>query len=248
MFTSVFAWFCCLYNKAGWCVFGLMGGEYYWETVPPTATVNPLSLEREEHWRRFDNSVNAVSFGFVATAILMSMFLVMAIFERFLRPTSDTSTTPNDLESHNIFNAKLSYPSPKVSCLSLQIWHKIFLVCGNKMEWVIQNSRKGLYMKTLILVMVTFHPLSISIYVSCNLLFSRVNEWAWQHDCDSSFVVSVIIANLGHHFDWSLCTLHCCIKTNPFHYYTFIIKFGLFFFSLPPSSFEHPPPLDEIWG
>ncbi|KAB2047625.1 hypothetical protein E1A91_A13G061500v1 [Gossypium mustelinum] len=90
-----------------------MGGEYYWETVPPTATVDPLSLEREEHWRRFDNSVNAVSFGFVATAILISMFLVMAIFERFIRPTSDTSTTPNDLESHNIFNAKLNYPSPK---------------------------------------------------------------------------------------------------------------------------------------
>lgn len=185
MFTSVFAWFCSLYNKVGWCVFGLMGGEYYWETVPPTATVDPLSLEREEHWRRFDNSVNAVSFGFVATAILISMFLVMAIFERFLRPTSDTSTTPNDLESHNIFNAKLNYPSPKVSSLSLselspfffgwiqvfEICHRIFLVCGNKMEWVIQNNRKGLYMKTLILEMVTFHSLSISIYVSCNLMF-----------------------------------------------------------------------------
>ncbi|MBA0875137.1 hypothetical protein Goshw_026852 [Gossypium schwendimanii] len=98
-----------------------MGGEYFWETVPPTATVDPLSLEREEHWRRFDNSVNAVSFGFVATAILISMFLVMAIFERFLRPTSDTSTTPNDLESHNIFNTKLNYPSPKMTVYANEV-------------------------------------------------------------------------------------------------------------------------------
>ncbi|KAG6478907.1 hypothetical protein ZIOFF_062354 [Zingiber officinale] len=42
----------------------------------------------EERWRHFDNSVNAVSFGFVATAVLISMFLVMAIFERFLRSRS----------------------------------------------------------------------------------------------------------------------------------------------------------------
>ncbi|OAY78198.1 hypothetical protein ACMD2_26168 [Ananas comosus] len=38
----------------------------------------------EERWRQLDSSVNAVSLGFVATAILISMFLLMAIFERFL--------------------------------------------------------------------------------------------------------------------------------------------------------------------
>ncbi|XVF44429.1 hypothetical protein PTKIN_Ptkin02bG0119500 [Pterospermum kingtungense] len=95
-----------------------MGAEDYWEMVPPT--VAPLNLEREEHWRRVDNSVNAVSFGFVATAILISMFLVMAIFERFLRPRSfsaNTSTNPSDLESHHTaaFNGKLDYPSPKMT-------------------------------------------------------------------------------------------------------------------------------------
>ncbi|KAF8664495.1 hypothetical protein HU200_054672 [Digitaria exilis] len=37
-------------------------------------------------WRQLDSGVSAVSFGFVATAILVSMFLAMAIFEHFLRP------------------------------------------------------------------------------------------------------------------------------------------------------------------
>ncbi|KAK0578024.1 hypothetical protein LWI29_003804 [Acer saccharum] len=59
------------------------------------------------------------SFGFVATAILISMFLVMAIFERFLRPTSPAAPTTNpshaDLESHLGFNPKLGYPSPKMT-------------------------------------------------------------------------------------------------------------------------------------
>ncbi|KAI9197547.1 hypothetical protein LWI28_000465 [Acer negundo] len=79
------------------------------------------SLQKDDDpWRNnFDNSVNAVSFGFVATAILISMFLVMAIFERFLRPTSPAAPTTNpshaDLESHLGFNPKLGHPSPKMT-------------------------------------------------------------------------------------------------------------------------------------
>ncbi|KDP20915.1 hypothetical protein JCGZ_21386 [Jatropha curcas] len=72
-----------------------------------------LNVQRDDHWRHFDNSVNAVSFGFVATAILISMFLVMAIFERFLRPTSGRNH--GDLESQLGFNAKLGHPSPKMT-------------------------------------------------------------------------------------------------------------------------------------
>ncbi|CAI9087538.1 OLC1v1021625C1 [Oldenlandia corymbosa var. corymbosa] len=89
----------------------------------------PLDIQRDDHWRHFDNSVNAVSFGFVATAILISMFLVMAIFERFLRPTSSSALTPSsaaggrhhrhlphDIEQSRIgFTGKLFHPSPKVS-------------------------------------------------------------------------------------------------------------------------------------
>lgn len=67
-----------------------------WGRGPATAAPPVVSVEGEgrgivgvageERWRHFDSSVNAVSFGFVATAILIAMFLVMAIFERFLRP------------------------------------------------------------------------------------------------------------------------------------------------------------------
>lgn len=93
-----------------------MGEEqnYYWSSVPP-----PMGTERQEEWRHFDNSVNAVSFGFVATAILISMFLVMAICERFLRHSSSSviTTTPaassvSDIESPP--PVLFHYPSPKV--------------------------------------------------------------------------------------------------------------------------------------
>lgn len=86
-----------------------------------------MNLRREEPWKsQFDDSVNAVSFGFVATAILISMFLVMAIFERLIRTTT-TSTTNSDSSSSRVlpgmdsrvgFNGaatKLGYQSPKAS-------------------------------------------------------------------------------------------------------------------------------------
>ncbi|XP_057963203.1 uncharacterized protein At5g65660-like [Malania oleifera] len=84
-------------------------------------TPAPLYLHRFDNSRHFDNSVNAVSFGFVATAILISMFLVMAIFERFLRSNSPALSpsggrTRRDLESQISFNRKLANPaSPKMS-------------------------------------------------------------------------------------------------------------------------------------
>lgn len=94
--------------------------------VPPVMAA--LNTEREEYWRHVDNSVNAVSFGFVATAILISMFLLMAIFEKFLRSRSSSSSSPNsashnitrlDLEEQIVYGGKLDYPSPKVSSFSL---------------------------------------------------------------------------------------------------------------------------------
>ncbi|XP_068304407.1 uncharacterized protein [Pyrus communis] len=67
-----------------------MGGENRWQGI----ALPPVNTEmEEEQWRNFNNSVNAVSLGFVATAILISMFLVMAIFERFFRPRSSQLTT-----------------------------------------------------------------------------------------------------------------------------------------------------------
>ncbi|XP_022721013.1 uncharacterized protein LOC111278653 [Durio zibethinus] len=88
--------------------------ESYFYSWPPVGA--PLNAQREDQWRHFDNSVNAVSFGFVATAILISMFLVMAIFERFLRPNSSPGgRNHGDLESQLSFNGKLSHPSPKMT-------------------------------------------------------------------------------------------------------------------------------------
>ncbi|MBA0557201.1 hypothetical protein Golob_027245 [Gossypium lobatum] len=42
--------------------------------------------DKETPWKDFGASMNAISFGFVATAILISMFLIMAIFEHLFRP------------------------------------------------------------------------------------------------------------------------------------------------------------------
>ncbi|XP_010476008.1 PREDICTED: uncharacterized protein LOC104755346 [Camelina sativa] len=96
----------------------------------------PMNLRREEEpWKsQFDDSVNAVSFGFVATAILISMFLVMAIFERLIRTTTTTATTTTNSDSsssrvlsgmdprvgfHNgSANTKLGYQSPKMTIYS----------------------------------------------------------------------------------------------------------------------------------
>ncbi|KAH6795429.1 hypothetical protein C2S51_036415 [Perilla frutescens var. frutescens] len=100
-----------------------MGGEGEgWGGWPPAPGGAPLYLPKDDHWTHFDNSVNAVSFGFVATAILISMFLVMAIFEKFLRTTSPelSPAAPrrrrSDIEAQNRvggFSSKLGYPSPK---------------------------------------------------------------------------------------------------------------------------------------
>ncbi|XP_022952121.1 uncharacterized protein LOC111454885 isoform X3 [Cucurbita moschata] len=93
-----------------------MGSDQKWEAIAPALpAVSPLNPERDEYWSRFDDSVNAVSFGFVATAILISMFLVMAIFERFLRPRSPAAIgrPPSDLEAHMMLDGKPRYPSPK---------------------------------------------------------------------------------------------------------------------------------------
>ncbi|KAK6142328.1 hypothetical protein DH2020_022676 [Rehmannia glutinosa] len=89
----------------------------------PAPAVKPAVLsggvDRGDYWRSFDNSVSAVSFGFVATAILISMFLIMAIFERFLRPRSPDAAgggggggSPAGGEANM---RKLDYPSPKMT-------------------------------------------------------------------------------------------------------------------------------------
>ncbi|KAL3627746.1 hypothetical protein CASFOL_029109 [Castilleja foliolosa] len=106
----------------------------------------PPFVQKDDHWTHFDNSVNAVSFGFVATAILISMFLVMAIFEKLLRTTS-TDISPaggrrgrSDIEAqgHNIgrFDSKLGYPSPKISVNAREV---SVVMPGNNLPTFIAN-------------------------------------------------------------------------------------------------------------
>ncbi|KAL0697595.1 hypothetical protein Bca4012_053717 [Brassica carinata] len=90
---------------------------------PPVGA--PMNLRREEPCKpRFDDdSVNAVSFGFVATAILISMFLVMAIFEKLIRattsnPDSSSGRILSGMDSRVGFSgsaSKLGYQSPKAN-------------------------------------------------------------------------------------------------------------------------------------
>lgn len=101
-----------------------MGGEYTWRTtialVPPM--VPPLNQKAEkeddQQWSsNFDNSVNAVYMGFVATAILISMFIVIAIFERFFRRSRTASQLSDTARTHFSYdsNRKLDHNSSKVS-------------------------------------------------------------------------------------------------------------------------------------
>ncbi|XVF68259.1 hypothetical protein PTKIN_Ptkin10aG0191000 [Pterospermum kingtungense] len=52
----------------------------------------PVAADKEAPWKNFGTSMNAISFGFVATAVLISMFLIMAIFEHLFRPNSAFSS------------------------------------------------------------------------------------------------------------------------------------------------------------
>ncbi|KAL3625660.1 hypothetical protein CASFOL_028256 [Castilleja foliolosa] len=53
--------------------------------------LSQTDVTKEGPWSSFGSSMKAISFGFVATAILISMFLIMAIFEHLFRPNATTS-------------------------------------------------------------------------------------------------------------------------------------------------------------
>ncbi|KAL1294274.1 uncharacterized protein LOC107615541 [Arachis ipaensis] len=102
-----------------------------WAPIGSLMNVNVQSRD-DSHLTNFESSVNAVSFGFVATAILISMFLLMAIFERFLRPNNSDEFSPSarrtstDLEPQMAFPGKLGHPSPKSAFFHAK---KCFLSC-----------------------------------------------------------------------------------------------------------------------
>ncbi|WVY94315.1 uncharacterized protein LOC124844136 [Vigna umbellata] len=62
--------------------------------IYPSSNPGPsqTGVDEEAPWKSLGTSMSAISFGFVATAILISMFLIMAIFEHLFKPTSQFST------------------------------------------------------------------------------------------------------------------------------------------------------------
>lgn len=57
-----------------------------WNIYTTASNSNPTGVD---DWKSsFGTSMSAISFGFVATAILISMFLIMAIFEHLFKPSS----------------------------------------------------------------------------------------------------------------------------------------------------------------
>ncbi|KAJ7967991.1 Multidrug resistance 3 [Quillaja saponaria] len=66
-----------------------------------TSDPNPSHAgdDRGAPWKSFGTSMNAISFGFVATAILISMFLIMAIFEHLFKPNPEFSSPENLMDN-----------------------------------------------------------------------------------------------------------------------------------------------------
>lgn len=56
-------------------------------------------VNRQGQWKNFGTSMDAISFGFVATAILISMFLIMAIFEHLFKPSPPFSSAQDSRNS-----------------------------------------------------------------------------------------------------------------------------------------------------
>ncbi|XP_030516799.1 uncharacterized protein LOC115730303 [Rhodamnia argentea] len=67
---------------------------------PHSSTSPPAELDTEAPWKSLGASINAISFGFVATAILVAMFLIMAIFEHLFRPTTPSPSSSS--EEHHV--------------------------------------------------------------------------------------------------------------------------------------------------
>ena len=88
-------------------------------------------LDRDASWKDFDTSTDAISFGFAATAILISMFLLMAIFEHLIRPRVFFSQQQSDQGSMQTVlrhGSNQQHSPGKLRCSSSQVssCHSVF--------------------------------------------------------------------------------------------------------------------------
>ncbi|KAG1328186.1 hypothetical protein COCNU_01G021200 [Cocos nucifera] len=92
---------------------------------------------RDASWKDIGTSMNAISFGFAATAVLVSMFLIMAIFEHLIKPRASFLRSQNDAQGSleprqpQAQNHSLGKPQnpPVVSFLATIILDNIDLRC-----------------------------------------------------------------------------------------------------------------------
>lgn len=101
----------------------------------------PLHSDSESLWKTYGTSI---SLGFVATAVLISMFLIMAIIEQFFRPnasfrfTQHANHRPDDPRLVN----KLVDTQPHVSYFMYNFKNlKTHIVCNPRMVQGIKTSR-----------------------------------------------------------------------------------------------------------
>ncbi|KAF2293916.1 hypothetical protein GH714_005648 [Hevea brasiliensis] len=97
--------------------------------------ISDRSHRQRSSWKNFGTSMNAIAFGFVATAILISMFLIMAIFEHLFRPNPPFSS-PQEVINRSLESGpvdKLGNPQPRrfsVKCL-IEMLHGIPRLLGS---------------------------------------------------------------------------------------------------------------------
>nr|KJB16203.1 hypothetical protein B456_002G217300 [Gossypium raimondii]KJB16204.1 hypothetical protein B456_002G217300 [Gossypium raimondii] len=73
------------------------GRSVPWNIYPSSdPTPSQPVLDKETPLKNLGTSMNAISFGFVATAILISMFVIMAIFEHLFQPNPAFSSPSQD--------------------------------------------------------------------------------------------------------------------------------------------------------
>lgn len=72
-------------------------------SVYTSANLTPSQAagDTDPPWKNFGTPLNAISCGFLATAILISLFLILAIFEHLLRPRSSFPSV-HDVAERNL--------------------------------------------------------------------------------------------------------------------------------------------------
>lgn len=95
-------------------------------------------VDRGGSWKSFGTSMSAVSFGFLATAILMCLFLIMAIFEHLFSTTRSFSS-PDDHTDRNLESGtRLKLVSfTHCPCFSSRYMNKNFRFCKLVWLWIV---------------------------------------------------------------------------------------------------------------